>query len=681
MTRKQYLHHKIRTKKSQKGEEGIALTIALLMGMLLITGATGLLIRQLTARKLSASESYQQMAETAATNGFNRILAVLNNASTDDYRGYLFTENNEPDTWMWSEPYEKSEFCAGEIGLPIYTDAAGSDATLWPSSPAGFTLNSDTLRGDGKGRIEAAYRLRSYSKDFAEGRGSGTFEVEGIIRRVDDDPQTTDPVLARARLTRSLQLESAIARAEDWGVIGTRFFNDEGSTEINGAGRFLWFVDAANPNLCDDNFSTVSGGIENVVWPVMRDSDTPYIPNSSIYNRDGTQDTIERNGEDFIRIWNFDDTHSLGDSSAPCDGALVCTRPGSSQNEEVPTLTSIIDNRAAENIDRPDDEIPEMEYKTFKIETKVGKKNGKKKLYTASCIDTINPEENCKSDNRDLKNPNWKWEGPYTYRDGIPGSSITRWRFNPNDESIKQIGTCNINEAINCKYGKNSHWDWLDVKQREEENNENPTENNTLKIDSDDICPQNDTSNVCHIYVENLNLANTNVYIKNDTRAIVLHLNVKEGVNRSNWLTTNGHTYSLGDRSQLCGVNSLSGNKPSCNKKPAQLVVTSNAGNNAASCPENASNDDLIISGNSLPAAWISMDEGRVRPRNASIRGVLWSSAICNQGSLQILTEDDNGTAYTTQAQQYWNFADNGGIGKRIVRGIRGSGFDIFKRW
>ena len=43
MTHKQYLHRKIRTKQSQKGEEGIALTIALLMGMLLITGATGLL--------------------------------------------------------------------------------------------------------------------------------------------------------------------------------------------------------------------------------------------------------------------------------------------------------------------------------------------------------------------------------------------------------------------------------------------------------------------------------------------------------------------------------------------------------------------------------------------------------------------------------------------------------------
>ena len=122
-------------------------------------------------------------------------------------------------------------------------------------------------------------------------------------------------------------------------------------------------------------------------------------------------------------------------------------------------------------------------------------------------------------------------------------------------------------------------------------------------------------------------------------------------------------------------------NRRAATKNPAQLVVTSNAGNNAVSCPVNANNDDLIISGNSLPAAWISMDEGRIRSKNASIRGVLWSSAICNQGNLKITTEDDGGTAYTTQARQYWNISENEGIGKRIIRGIRGSGFDIFKRW
>ena len=62
----------IRGKKAkQKQDEGLALVIALLTGMMLIVGTTGLLVRQLTARKLGAAESYQQMAETAANNGLN----------------------------------------------------------------------------------------------------------------------------------------------------------------------------------------------------------------------------------------------------------------------------------------------------------------------------------------------------------------------------------------------------------------------------------------------------------------------------------------------------------------------------------------------------------------------------------------------------------------------------------
>ena len=66
------------------------------MGMLLITAATGLVVRQLTARKLGASESYQQMAETAASNGFNRIIAVLNNSDENNYRGFYSQRTINP---------------------------------------------------------------------------------------------------------------------------------------------------------------------------------------------------------------------------------------------------------------------------------------------------------------------------------------------------------------------------------------------------------------------------------------------------------------------------------------------------------------------------------------------------------------------------------------------------------
>ena len=55
-------------------EQGMSMVIALMMGMVLTVGVSGLMMRQLMTRKLGAAESYQQMAETAALNGFNRIL-------------------------------------------------------------------------------------------------------------------------------------------------------------------------------------------------------------------------------------------------------------------------------------------------------------------------------------------------------------------------------------------------------------------------------------------------------------------------------------------------------------------------------------------------------------------------------------------------------------------------------
>ncbi len=73
-------HHKSRRwrqtpiKLARQDQDGMALVLALLMGMVLMAGVSGLLARQLMSRRLSAKESYQQMAESAANNGLNRIL-------------------------------------------------------------------------------------------------------------------------------------------------------------------------------------------------------------------------------------------------------------------------------------------------------------------------------------------------------------------------------------------------------------------------------------------------------------------------------------------------------------------------------------------------------------------------------------------------------------------------------
>ena len=74
-----------------QAEEGMALLVAMLMGAVLLAGSSGLMIRQIMARKLGAAESYQQMAESAALSGLNRIIGDLNGNDRDNYTGFLLS--------------------------------------------------------------------------------------------------------------------------------------------------------------------------------------------------------------------------------------------------------------------------------------------------------------------------------------------------------------------------------------------------------------------------------------------------------------------------------------------------------------------------------------------------------------------------------------------------------------
>ena len=98
-----------------KEEQGMAMVIALLMGIVLFAGGTGLMMRQLMARKLGASESYQQMAESAALNGLNRILSDLNRNDRNNYTGFLLSLNNDEGKRGWgmanTEGNELVELC------------------------------------------------------------------------------------------------------------------------------------------------------------------------------------------------------------------------------------------------------------------------------------------------------------------------------------------------------------------------------------------------------------------------------------------------------------------------------------------------------------------------------------------------------------------------------------------
>ncbi|AII44101.1 hypothetical protein KR100_12145 [Synechococcus sp. KORDI-100] len=667
-------------KRLHKDEQGVSLVISLLMGVILITGATGLLIRQLTAKKLASSESYQQMAETAASNGFNRILAVLNNASTSEYRGFLFTENNNPNNdWLWQQPYSKGQFCSGLSGLPDYRDANGKTApepdangnpTLpWPASETGYKLNEETLRGDNIGDVVTSYRLRSYNSTYSEGKGEGTFEVEGFVRRVQDDEES---VLARARLTRSLQLKSGIARPQDWGVLAAQSSNALGGGSgtditINGPGRFVWFTQSANTDLCNQSFTSIQGEITQVVWPILRGADTAFIPASSAYSRDKSSfDSVSINSNQYYRVWTIDDTASS------C-GFVVCTSPG----ENGSLIRADITANPSLTINEEDNQDPasgqaDIDYKTFQ------RSNGYFRIGT--CKDNNNPEANCRSD--DTNSNFWQWSSWKTWRSGIPGRTIKRWRWKDQQAGIKEIGTCNRSNASQCKMNRNNHWTWQQVATQTDNINDDSTSTDTpkiVKIDSSDICQDNDSGD-CHLYIQRLNLTtNTNIFIKNDTRAVVLHLNVDDSVSLGN------ETYFLGSGSKLCGVNSLanrgSEQMPSCNLDPVRLVITQDGDTERRSCPTVKDAKDFGFEGNSLPAAWVSMNTGRVRTQDVQTRGVIWASSLCSEGDLTVTSQDSDGNAYVEQAKDYWNFGESEGVGRRIVRGIRGSGFDIFKRW
>ena len=90
--------------QAKADEQGVALVLAVLMSIILLAISTGLLAKQLITRRNGASESYKQMAETAASNGLNRILAKLNNSNTDiSYLWRLQQNAQQGMQWNYSQ--------------------------------------------------------------------------------------------------------------------------------------------------------------------------------------------------------------------------------------------------------------------------------------------------------------------------------------------------------------------------------------------------------------------------------------------------------------------------------------------------------------------------------------------------------------------------------------------------
>ena len=319
--------------------------IALMMGMVLMAGVTGLLLRQLMGRKLGAAESYQQMAETAALNGFNRILSELNNDDNTAYKGYLFTldhhggdiDSSGSEKWGWNlsnqADFPLRELCTNRSQLPEAVPASSSTG-----KPPHVTLteNTSSQREDGKANIQLHYRLRGYTTTATasnNGSGEGRFQIEGLVARNGDDPGKG--YLARTLLLRSLYVNSIVAGEGDWAVLAgqtlslgdTEILDKNGSTgegkvllNVNSADRYLTANGCLPSNLLEDvGASNTNDNLENRVIPILEKG----LPTSNLWNLGLTQD--QASDSDKVRIWSFDDTDSLED----CD-AIACNRESTS---------------------------------------------------------------------------------------------------------------------------------------------------------------------------------------------------------------------------------------------------------------------------------------------------------------------------------------------------------------
>jgi hypothetical protein len=228
------------SKQKPQPEQGMAMVMALLMGVVLLAGATGLMIRQMMARKLGAAESYNQLAESAALNGLNRIISDLNKDDRKNYTGFLLTLRNDPEQWGWASPNmpgttadasgtQLVELCTPvERFINAYSIGTKDAATIVP-------INTSNVRADGiEEKIQVSYRLRSYNTTASGGNGEGSFYVEGIVRR-------GGSILARALLKRALFISSRVAGAGDWAVMSGHNLrlND---TTINGPGNIFYLT-------------------------------------------------------------------------------------------------------------------------------------------------------------------------------------------------------------------------------------------------------------------------------------------------------------------------------------------------------------------------------------------------------------------------------------------------------
>ena len=178
-----------------------------------------------------------------------------------------------------------------------------------------------------------------------------------------------------------------------------------------------------------------------------------------------------------------------------------------------------------------------------------------------------------------------------------------------------------------------------------------------------------------------MDLSDTQILIETgsptDARPVVLHLELPK-TNSVQTINSSGNI-TLKGSSLLCGVNKGSN---ACNEQPERLVIAASEGTDDLSC--DADVHVLDFAEDSLPHAMVHLRKGTVKPSSdATLHGIIWAQNICTQDVEFTLKTFDPDGSVVEAANTLWQWPNKGfpGYGQMVVRGIRGTGLDKFRRW
>ena len=200
---------------------------------------------------------------------------------------------------------------------------------------------------------------------------------------------------------------------------------------------------------------------------------------------------------------------------------------------------------------------------------------------------------------------------------------------------------------------------------------------NSITLRGDQICKGGNIDSPCHLNFEYMSLNKTKILIENSNRPIVIHLISPNTSDPSPSAISTG-SIQLTSNSLLCGVNA---NSPVCNNKPEGFIITNGSKDGDYQNICQSTQGRLDIGGNRLPAAMVTLQSGTISlNENTEIHGHIWAQNICgNNHNLTVKSK-----SVVEDAESIWKWRKNnlwGGNGRQTIRGIRGSGMDLFEKF